>query len=161
MASRRTELENDPDNPCFGCGPHNRRGLHLRFFLENDRVVSEKSFSSAFSGWPGVVAPSMTLQALCCGTWWTIYGRRRRIGAGVGWRFAITGLVRVGKPVRIIGRIVRDRPSEVTARVEVLQSGKVKGWMEQRVRMTGGRSAFHQAFPDVRMTRAMSKILPA
>ena len=123
-------------------------------------MVSEKIFPASYSGWPGVVAPAMTFQALCCGTWWAVYAQTQRIGTSIGWRYRITGVAPVGARVRITGRIVRERAREIVARSEVRAKGRLLGWMEQRVRLDGTRREFHKAFPDVRMTTAMKRILP-
>ena len=160
MAPVGRALENDRDNPCFGCGPRNPRGLHLRFYRQGRGVVSEKIFPASYSGWPGVVAPAMTFQALCCGTWWAVYARARRIGTSIGWRYKITGVARIGATVRVTGRVVRQHASEIVARSEVKEDGRLLGWMEQRVRMSGSRKEFQNAFPDVQMTTAMKRILP-
>jgi hypothetical protein len=39
MIEDMIELENDPDNPCFGCGPSNPVGLHLHFFKKGNEDV--------------------------------------------------------------------------------------------------------------------------
>ncbi len=46
----------DPDNTCFGCSPHNERGLHLEFVRTGPRDV-ECRYEAAghFGGVPGVI----------------------------------------------------------------------------------------------------------
>src|SRR2546427_7311045 len=46
-------LENDPQNPCVGCGPTNPRGLQLAFRRDGKRVVTEFVAHETLEGWPG------------------------------------------------------------------------------------------------------------
>src|SRR6266568_5149523 len=42
-----------PNNACFGCGPTNDRGLHIRSFPNGDEVVAEfqpQTYQEAFTG---------------------------------------------------------------------------------------------------------------
>lgn len=42
-----------PDNACFGCGPANEKGLHIRSFPQGDEVVAKfqpQAWQEAFSG---------------------------------------------------------------------------------------------------------------
>src|SRR5436309_15218931 len=42
-----------PNNACFGCGPANDRGLHIRSFPNGDEVVAEfqpQTYQEAFAG---------------------------------------------------------------------------------------------------------------
>ena len=42
-----------PDNACFGCGPANAKGLHIRSFAEGDEVVADfepEPWQEAFTG---------------------------------------------------------------------------------------------------------------
>lgn len=49
-----TPIANNPQNRCFGCGPANAAGLHLEFFLTEDRsVVCLPTVPPAFDSHPG------------------------------------------------------------------------------------------------------------
>ena len=53
-------LENPPENPCFGYGTSNQRGLHLRFDIEtmpngNREVVASVTPADDEIGWPGLL----------------------------------------------------------------------------------------------------------
>ena len=49
-------LAHSASNRCFGCGPANRTGLKLKFFVdENGRVVSRFKAPRRFEGPPGYV----------------------------------------------------------------------------------------------------------
>lgn len=51
-----TPLEHRAQNRCFGCGPANRGGLRLDFFLAADHsVVSMPSVPADFEGHPGLL----------------------------------------------------------------------------------------------------------
>ena len=49
-----TPLAHSAQNTCFGCGPASTVGLHLEFFVTEDRrIVCETVVSSAYEGAPG------------------------------------------------------------------------------------------------------------
>lgn len=49
-----TPMAHSAQNRCFGCGPANSHGLHLEFFLTEDRtVVSTPVVPPGFEGHPG------------------------------------------------------------------------------------------------------------
>jgi len=79
--SQRTEaLENDPRNPCIGCGPRNPRGLRLEFRRQGDRVVSEVLADPSLEGWPGRLHSGVLYLAMLDVANWTVYGLRNRVG---------------------------------------------------------------------------------
>lgn len=52
----RELVYDDPDNPCFGCGPHNPRGLQLRFTQVGPATVEcHFEADAAYCGADGVV----------------------------------------------------------------------------------------------------------
>ena len=43
------------EQQCFGCGPHNARGMQLRFFRDGDAVVTTLQPRAGWEGPPGIV----------------------------------------------------------------------------------------------------------
>jgi acyl-coenzyme A thioesterase PaaI-like protein len=44
-----------PNGICFGCGPANQRGLHIRSFVDGDEVVAEWRAEPHHEAFPGVL----------------------------------------------------------------------------------------------------------
>jgi acyl-coenzyme A thioesterase PaaI-like protein len=58
------------DNRCFGCGPANPEGLHLKTYEDGDDFVAEWTPEERFQGPPGVVGGGlMAVPMDCHGTW--------------------------------------------------------------------------------------------
>ena len=51
--SRETPLAHGTLNGCFGCGEGNPIGLHLKFFVEDNRVLCRVRLAAQFQGPPG------------------------------------------------------------------------------------------------------------
>ena len=53
MSEKSLQETYAPNNACFGCGPANERGLHIRSFPHGDEVVAEfkpEEWQEAFTG---------------------------------------------------------------------------------------------------------------
>ena len=71
-----------PDNACFGCGPANPHGLHVRSFVEGDEVVARwqpephhLAFSNILNG--GIIGALLD----CHSNWTATWALLRRSGA--------------------------------------------------------------------------------
>jgi acyl-coenzyme A thioesterase PaaI-like protein len=73
-----------PGSACFGCGPANERGLHVRSFPsgEGDEVVSEWKPEPQYEAFPGVLNGGIVGALLDChSNWAASYHLMRRAGA--------------------------------------------------------------------------------
>ena len=104
------ELENDPDNPCFGCGPNNPVGLHLHFFKKGNEVFAEKTFGKGYDCWPGQLHGGIIFGILECTLQWTFYAETGHVGPTRKFTFDPSGQVFIGKPVKLVGRITKRGP---------------------------------------------------
>ncbi|HET7746641.1 MAG TPA: PaaI family thioesterase [Vicinamibacteria bacterium] len=59
-----------PANACFGCGPANPRGLHVRSHVEGDEVVAEWSAEPHHEAFPGVLNGGIIGALLDCHSNW-------------------------------------------------------------------------------------------
>jgi acyl-coenzyme A thioesterase PaaI-like protein len=59
-----------PNNACFGCGPANPNGLHIRSFVEGDEVVAEWQPSEQYEAFPGVLNGGIIGSLLDCHLNW-------------------------------------------------------------------------------------------
>jgi hypothetical protein len=160
MVPEREEIENDPENSCFGCGPNNPKGLRLRFFREGALVVCDTTFDEAYSNWPGRVSNRVVAQSLDCTTQWTFYAHVGQIGPFERGFDAHEEDVLVGEPVRLVGRVRGRSPELLTIRAEVHQAGAVRAVMEAQLRVVKSIEEFRRLRPHVKLTPGMERMLP-
>jgi acyl-coenzyme A thioesterase PaaI-like protein len=60
-----------PRNACFGCGPANPDGLHIRSFAKDDDVVAEWTPQTKYEAFPGVLNGGIIGALLDCHCNWT------------------------------------------------------------------------------------------
>ncbi len=105
-------LENPPENPCFGCGPANGRGLHLEFERSPaddgvDEVRARYVPRPDEIGWPGLLHGGLHYFLLHEASYWaalTLGGRVHRFGGRAV--FEQTRLPRVGRECMVAARVV-------------------------------------------------------
>src|SRR5438309_449744 len=70
------------ENACFGCGPANPKGLHVRSFVEGDRVIALWKPEKHHEAFPGVLAGGIVGTLLDCHSNWTAaYHLMQKAGA--------------------------------------------------------------------------------
>jgi acyl-coenzyme A thioesterase PaaI-like protein len=60
-----------PGSICFGCGPANERGLHVRSFVEGDEVVATWQPEPHHQAFPGMLNGGIVGALLDCHSNWT------------------------------------------------------------------------------------------
>lgn len=60
-----------PRNACFGCGPANRDGLHLRSFVDGSRVIATWQPAQRHEAFPNVLNGGIIGTLLDCHSNWT------------------------------------------------------------------------------------------
>jgi acyl-coenzyme A thioesterase PaaI-like protein len=71
-----------PNNACFGCGPANPEGLHIRSFPKNGEVVAEWTPEKKYEAFPGVLNGGIIGSLLDCHCNWTAtYHLMQKAGA--------------------------------------------------------------------------------
>lgn len=71
MAAPSLQEQYAPKNSCFGCGPANPEGLHIRSFAKNGEVVAEWQPQSKYEAFPGVLNGGIIGALLDCHCNWT------------------------------------------------------------------------------------------
>lgn len=69
--SRSLQERYAPASTCFGCGPANAKGLHVRSFVEDDAVVAEWRAEPHHEAFPGVLNGGIVGALLDCHSNWT------------------------------------------------------------------------------------------
>jgi acyl-coenzyme A thioesterase PaaI-like protein len=154
-------MENDPDNPCFGCGPNNQYGLNLKFFRTGDKTVSaEKTFDKRFSAWPGQVHGGIVFAALECTCQWAFYSVKGQVGPTERFAINFPSRVLIDEPAKLIGSALKENDEIVCVRAELIQQEQVRAWMEQDIRIVYSREEFMRLRPAVNVDSIMARNLP-
>ena len=95
---------------CFGCGARNPAGLHLHFYRTDDEhtVWGPWLPTTAFEGYGGMIHGGIICTLLDEAMTWAIY-RQQLWAVTAKMHTSFRHPVEVGKPVRLIGTIVRQR----------------------------------------------------
>lgn len=71
MNEKSLQEQYAPRSVCFGCGPANPRGLHIRSFARGDEVVAEWKPEPHHEAFPGVLNGGIIGTLLDCHSNWT------------------------------------------------------------------------------------------
>jgi acyl-coenzyme A thioesterase PaaI-like protein len=111
-----------PGNACFGCGPANPDGVHVRSFARGDEVVAEWMPEQKYEAFPGVLNGGIIGTLLDCHCNWTAaYHLMQKTGAEsppctVTADYAIKLLrpTPTDGPVRLSARVVESSGDRAT-----------------------------------------------
>ena len=106
---------------CFVCGLENEQGLKLTFYSDGpDKVVSEYTVPEHFQGYPGVVHGGIVSTMLD-----EVLGRVFMNGDHDRFMYTARMTTRyrhpvpVGQPLKMVGRVVKDRKRVAEAKAEL------------------------------------------
>src|SRR5438477_13145461 len=71
MTDKSLQEKYAPNNACWGCGPANREGLHIRSFAKNGEVVAEWKPERKYEAFEGVLNGGVIGTLLDCHCNWT------------------------------------------------------------------------------------------
>jgi acyl-coenzyme A thioesterase PaaI-like protein len=122
-----------PEGICFGCGPKNEKGLHIRSFPEGDEVVATWTSEPHHQAFPGVLNGGIIGALLDCHSNWTAaYFLMKRDGNSeapctVTAEFHVKLLRPTPSDVPIIlkARVVESSEDRATVEAELISNGKV------------------------------------
>ena len=121
-----------PGNACFGCGPANEKGLHVRSFVEGEEVVAEWRPEPQYEAFPGVLNGGIIGALLDChSNWAASYHLMKRTGAErppctVTADYAIKLLrpTPTGGVVKLTARVVESTDERAVVEAELTAGGK-------------------------------------
>jgi acyl-coenzyme A thioesterase PaaI-like protein len=135
MAKEELSLQETyaPTNACYGCGPANAKGLHVRSFARGDRVVAEWTPQPHHEAFPGVLNGGIIGSILDCHANWTAaYFLMQKMGADtppctVTAEYAIKLLrpTPSGGPLQLVARAVEISADRAVIEAELSAGGKV------------------------------------
>ena len=122
-----------PANACFGCGPANERGLHIRSFVEGDEVVAEWQPEAYQEAYPGMLNGGIVGTLLDCHSNWTAaWHLMRRTGAAsppctVTAEYSVKLLrpTPTDGALTIKARVVESSEDRATVEAELIANDKV------------------------------------
>ncbi|HWP94608.1 MAG TPA: PaaI family thioesterase [Gammaproteobacteria bacterium] len=122
-----------PHNACFGCGPANPKGLHVRSFVRGEEVVAEWHAEPHHEAFPGVLNGGIIGALLDCHSNWTAaWHLMRRTGADrppctVTAEYAIKLLrpTPTAGPIQLVARVASSTDESVTVDAELSAGGKI------------------------------------
>jgi acyl-coenzyme A thioesterase PaaI-like protein len=133
MSTRSLQERYSPDGICYGCGPANPHGLHVRSFVVGDEVVADWQAGPFHEAFPGILNGGIIGTLLDCHCNWTAaYSLMRQSGADrppctVTAEYTIT-LRRptpTDIPVRLSARIVESTEGRALVEGTLLSNGRI------------------------------------
>jgi len=113
MESQSLQEKYAPNNACFGCGPANPDGVHVRSFAHGDEVVAEWTPQQKYEAFPGVLNGGIIGTLLDCHCNWTAaYHLMQKAGAS---RTPCT--VTADYAIKLLRPTPTDGPVKLSARV--------------------------------------------
>src|SRR5438045_5813353 len=122
-----------PDGICFGCGPKNEKGLHIRSFVDGDEVVAEFIAEPHHQAFPGMLNGGIIGALLDChSNWAAAYHLVRQAGADappctVTADYAVKLLrpTPSSAPVHLRAHVVESKADRATVEATLESGGKV------------------------------------
>lgn len=122
-----------PGNECFGCGPSNSKGLHIRSFKEGNEVVAEWVPSKEYEAFSGMLSGGIIGTLLDCHCNWaaTIHlmeaSRADNPPCTVTADYAIRLLrpTPTDLPIKLVARVVESKADRAVVEGELIAHDKV------------------------------------
>ena len=122
-----------PNGICFGCGPANTKGLHIRSFVEGDEVVAQWNAESHHEAFPGVLNGGIIGALLDCHSNWAAAYYLMRQGGAEAPPCTVTAEFHVkllrptpsDVPITLKARVVDSTEDRATVEAELIANGKV------------------------------------
>ncbi len=142
-----------PNNACFGCGPANEKGLHIRSFPDGDEVVADfepQTWQEAFSGMLSGGIIGTLLDCHC--NWTATYGLMKRDGAAqppctvtADYTIKLVRPTPTNTSLRLVARVLELKNNRAVVEGELLANGQVTATCHGTfVAVKPGHPAYHR-----------------
>lgn len=133
MADKSIQETYAPNLACFGCGPANPKGLHIRSFADGDEVVAEWQPSVEYEAFPGVLCGGIIGTLLDCHcNWAATWHLMQRTNAdkppcSVTAEYTIKMMrpTPTDQAVKLVARVVESTDDRAVVEGELIAHGKV------------------------------------
>lgn len=142
-----------PRSICFGCGPANPQGLHIRSHVRGEEVVATWEPASHHQAFPGVLNGGIIGALLDCHCNWTAAWHLMQLSGAERPPCTVTAdyaikMMRptpVDSPIELVARIVESRPDRATVEGVLSAGGKPRATCRGTfVAVQPGHPAFHR-----------------
>ena len=142
-----------PHNACFGCGPANPDGLHIRSFAKGNEIIAEWKPQQKYEAFPGVLNGGIIGSLLDCHCNWTAAyhlmqkANAQEVPCTVTAEYAIKLLrpTPTGDSVFLSARVVESTGDRATVEGTLTAGGKVCATCRGVfVAVKEGHPAFHR-----------------
>lgn len=132
-SSRSVQEQYSPNGICFGCGPANEKGLHIRSFPDGDGLVAEWRAEPHHQAFPGVLNGGIIGALLDChSNWAAAYFLMKRDGKTEAPCTVTADFhVKLLRPtpsdalLTLKARVVDSSEDRATVEAELIANGKV------------------------------------
>jgi acyl-coenzyme A thioesterase PaaI-like protein len=117
-----------PEGICFGCGPSNEQGLHIKSYPRGEEIFGEWTPEAHHQAFPGILNGGIIGTLLDChsaaASWWALSDEGREPGSNLVTAEYTIKLLRptpVDRPLTLLARAleVKGRRVRIAARIEV------------------------------------------
>lgn len=153
MSEKSLQEEYAPASACFGCGPANEGGLHIRSFVEGEEVWAEWLPEARYEAYPNMLNGGIVGTLLDCHSNWTAaWHLMRRAGADrppctVTSEYSIKLLrpTPTGQMLRLTARVVESKDDRAIVEAELIAGEKVCAKCRGTfVAVKAGHPAYHR-----------------
>ena len=122
-----------PRSICFGCGPANEKGLHIRSFARGDKMVAEWQPEPQYEAFPGVLNGGIIGTLLDCHCNWTAARHLMQQSGADHPPCTVTGdySIKLLRPtpttgkIELVARVRESKEDRAVVEGELIAQGKV------------------------------------
>ena len=142
-----------PNNACFGCGPANDKGLHIRSFASGEEVVADWRPEPHHQAFDGILNGGICGALLDCHSNWTAaFHLMQKAGAAAppctvtaDFHVVLKRPTPMDAVLHLSARVVESTPSRAVVEASIEAGGKVTATCRGTfVAVTEGHPAFHR-----------------
>ena len=142
-----------PASICYGCGPANAKGLHVRSFVQGDLVVADWTPEPHHEAFPGMVNGGIIGSILDCHCNWTAAWHLMRAAAlehppctvTAEYTIALKRPTPMGCPLHLEARVVEATGDRCTVEATLIAEGRVTATCKGVfVAVKEGHPAYHR-----------------
>jgi acyl-coenzyme A thioesterase PaaI-like protein len=153
MADKSIQETYAPNNACFGCGPANPKGLHVRSFAHGDEVVAEfqpEKYQEAFDGMLSGGIIGTLLDCHC--NWTAAWHLMNKAGLDsppctvtADYSIKLKRPTPTDRPVKLVARVVDSSEDRAVVEGELIAHDKVTATCRGTfVAVKPGHPAYHR-----------------
>ena len=142
-----------PNLKCFGCGPANEMGLHIRSFPAGEEVIAEWQPAAEYEAYPGVLSGGIIGTLLDCHCNWSAAYHLMKVNGLEKTPCTVTAEYTItlkrptptDQPLRLIARVVESSNDRAIVEGELIAQDKVTATCRGTfVAVKPGHPAYHR-----------------